>query len=302
VVPDVPERLEAICMKALSPEPSRRLAPAAEVESELLEYLDGCSSRGSNRELGKYVSALFADTRQKTKTLIEQQLAKLDAADSSSIDIVALPNDLALVERTETPAGAVITASRPPRTSPTRRTLAAAVAGAAVVGLAIAGGLRASAPKASVATTPQPAMQAPAQSSELLAPPAPAPFGASPSIVSIVLSATPASAKLYLDGEPLKSNPARREAVPDSARHQLRATALGYQERTIEVTLDRDQQIVVALDRSFAAPGSWRPHAAAVQDAPPPAPSPAQPAPPPSAPAPSAAPTKKKVNPFLDRE
>src|SRR6266542_1179637 len=70
---DVPDSLEAICMKALALRPDDRYATAAEVQADLEDWLS--EHPVTNRTIGVYVSSLFSDVRVRTSVLIEQQLA-----------------------------------------------------------------------------------------------------------------------------------------------------------------------------------------------------------------------------------
>src|SRR5688572_14349718 len=67
VRPDVPERIEQICMKALSSDPEERHATAAELEADLEGALDELGSRVTQRSVGKTVSDLFAVERKQIK-------------------------------------------------------------------------------------------------------------------------------------------------------------------------------------------------------------------------------------------
>ena len=61
VRPDVPEAIDAICRRALAVKPDDRYATAAEYEAALAAYLQ--EQQPTERELGKYVAAVFPDAR-----------------------------------------------------------------------------------------------------------------------------------------------------------------------------------------------------------------------------------------------
>src|SRR5258706_9476544 len=61
--PDVPDQLERICMKALASKPENRYATAAELQTELEDFLAGQSI--SNRTIGQFANTLFTEARAK---------------------------------------------------------------------------------------------------------------------------------------------------------------------------------------------------------------------------------------------
>ncbi|UQA55559.1 serine/threonine protein kinase [Polyangium aurulentum] len=91
---DVPAALEAICTRALAPDRKDRYATAAEMRNDILAYMDSAGLKVSSEDVGRYVSELFADKHKEIKSIIEQQLAKLDApAEEAAIpEIVQMPD------------------------------------------------------------------------------------------------------------------------------------------------------------------------------------------------------------------
>jgi serine/threonine-protein kinase len=83
VSPDVPEELEAIILKALSPRKEDRHATAAELETELEAFLDKCAPVTS-RDIGKFVTHEFEEIRRETKHLIDLQLKRWAHSRSTS--------------------------------------------------------------------------------------------------------------------------------------------------------------------------------------------------------------------------
>src|SRR6185369_8630084 len=61
--------------------------------------------------------------------------------------------------------------------------------------------------------------------------------------VSIALQASPAAAKLFLDGEALPSNPTTKLLLVDGKAHVLRAEAAGFTEATTEFSPTRDATV-----------------------------------------------------------
>ena len=85
LLPDVPARLEQICMKALKPRPEERYRTAAELHADLENYLNQHPPRVSDREIGAALSEGFAEEKQRLRMVIEHQL-KNDA------DVQTLPD------------------------------------------------------------------------------------------------------------------------------------------------------------------------------------------------------------------
>jgi serine/threonine-protein kinase len=73
-VREVPEALEAICMRALARTPADRYASGAEMQRALEAWLESQSERVGSRELAETMDALFAGQRAATKAEIEQQI------------------------------------------------------------------------------------------------------------------------------------------------------------------------------------------------------------------------------------
>ncbi|HUM10006.1 MAG TPA: ABC transporter substrate-binding protein [Myxococcaceae bacterium] len=74
LVPEVPQKLEQICMKALQLRPEHRYATAAELQADLEAYLERNPPRVSEREIGHALATAFAGDRKQITTVIEHQL------------------------------------------------------------------------------------------------------------------------------------------------------------------------------------------------------------------------------------
>src|SRR5262249_40883603 len=111
--------------------------------------------------------------------------------------------------------------------------------------------------------------------------------------VQIRLSASPPEAKLFFDSEQLPTNPYAGTLPADGVQHTVRAEAQGYSSSSTAFILDRDADIVLALERSKGGAtrrsgpdrGRGRPGPVHVGPGPasPPAPAPAPPVPSPPA-------------------
>jgi hypothetical protein len=97
--PGLPVGLDAICARALDPDPERRYQTAAEMEMEIEGVLVG-SADSHVRHLGKVVSMAFAEERAARQALIERH-ARLAEAAGTTEDIAAdLPSESGSVEVT----------------------------------------------------------------------------------------------------------------------------------------------------------------------------------------------------------
>ena len=85
LLPELPQPLEQICLKALQPRPEDRYATAAELQADLEAFLDRHPPRASDREIAQVISEAFAEDRKQITSVIEHQL-KNDA------DVKTLPD------------------------------------------------------------------------------------------------------------------------------------------------------------------------------------------------------------------
>jgi serine/threonine-protein kinase len=277
--PDVPQRLEQICMKALASNPNDRYATAAELQLDVEEWLSG--NTVTNRTIGQFVSAVFGDVRARTRDLIERQIAQLqkqDANPSPTDEAGRLPN---LTQQAYSQ-----TAARSDRPMAPRRSRWRAVpwvllfVALGAVGFFVKSGWRRASIASVVPAVPPPVETHAAPASE------PAPPATEPKArVELRISASPEIAKLYLDDHPLASNPFTAIVPIDHEPHAIRAEAPGY--ATEKMVLSFDKDVDVALRLGWAKPGHRVAHepfsgAAAGPRAPKPAPSASAAPPPPS--------------------
>ena len=245
VRPDVPERLEQICMKALAPDPEERHATAAELEAELEGALDELGSRVTSRAIGKIVSDLFDAERQKTRSLIEAQLSSVASLSSQEYGAVEASTTSGLLVSSTTAHSD--TGTLPTRDGQEKRRPKTLIAVVAAAALAALGSLAMTGrnPVPTPVNAP-PAMAASHTSNDLPEPP--------PARVSIRLSASPPEAKLFFDGEPLDKNPFIRFLTPGTSQHEVRAEADGYRAGSTTIAGDRDSEVVLRLERVPANP------------------------------------------------
>ena len=254
VRPEVNEAVERICMKSLAFHPNDRYATAAELQSDLEDWLKGHTI--SNRSIGQFVNAIFREDRAKTRKLIESQLANVDAQGSISPALhdgtVQVPS---LGEEAGKPSSERPTESErvPDSELPRRRRshliwvvfpfLLLGIIGGALVGHSI----WKQAPNAEVPAADGPsAPTANAESSLGSAESTAAPAEEAPHIV-LRVSAQPAKAKLYVDDEPLASNPFDGNVPSDAAPHSIRAEAPGFMTDQKTVTFEKDVEVALKL-------------------------------------------------------
>jgi serine/threonine-protein kinase len=237
--PIAPELAE-ICQRALAPERDDRYQTALEFELQLEEYLAKRSHYVSARELGKFMTERFAETRSAIDQRIERELGHGESS---------RPPPGSLLPRGATPSRTGYTASRNASTEPPRSKLWVYAVAFLVLGVAILGwGLR---------EKPQRAALPSASSTE-----------ASRS-VSISIEARPATASIWLDGA-LISNPYSAERARDGEIHRLRVAAPGFVEEQSELRFDTDVRMSRSLtpvsasaDAAVAATGGSAAAAAA---------------------------------------
>ena len=256
--PNVPEAIDAICRRALCPEPNGRLATALEFQNELEAYLQSSGHKATNRELGRLVTEMFAEERQEIKRILEEQIAKVKESPHSSLTPLVLPESLAMPARkrptreaSEEPIAAVSAMSH--RAPPPRRrrgsilgfSLATALAGGAALWLFA----QSQSTKTEAAPPPpEPGPSAAANPVESAASSdAPKPEG------KMTLRAKPTSAEFSIDGGPWLDNPHVSDVKLDGAEHTIVVRAKGYEDKKTTVVFDGDVVLDVTLKRRPSA-------------------------------------------------
>jgi len=249
VNPGCDDELNRIIMKALAPDRDQRYQSALELQEALEHYCETYGVPNRQKDVSKYVSNLFADTRAELKTLVERQLT-LAASDEvyTTGDFSAksqVRSTLTTGSRSGTTgsgqsvSGAGLLAEQ----TSNRRWLV--VAGGAALFLV---GAYFFWPKP-VQAPVQPA-QPPAQAARPAESP---PVVAEPAKVNLQLRAVPSDARLFLDGEALMGNPSFQMLPVDGKRHLLRAESEGFDTATAEFAATRDDVVELRLEK-LAAP------------------------------------------------
>jgi serine/threonine-protein kinase len=237
VNPGVSDALERIVMKALASRAADRYASAAELQSELDDYVTSLGTQVRPRDIGKAVSDLFQEERAQTRRIIEAQLSKvasLSDAEYATVQPIELTS-LTATQSTSTHFDAPGSAQR------NRRRFLGYLGATLLVGLASVGawGMVGKGKSRSADAS---------GTSIAVAPVAP------PSTIQLRVTAFPATAKIYLDGNLLPSNPYAQALPRDGTKHALRFEAEDHDVDQRELAFDQDAELVVTLRRTPKRP------------------------------------------------
>jgi serine/threonine-protein kinase len=282
--PEVPEELERICMKALAADRNNRYPTAADLESDLEALIASMpESRITGRQIGKVVDKLFEDVRVRTKALVEAQLSKVASLSwaeyQASQQLVQAPT----MTFSNSTAGSTISDSVDQMMKSRKRTTYLPWLGGAAAMLLFLFLWR------TFGKEPPPIQAAPPPTAATAVDPPP--DKPTTNKVQIRLSASPPEAKLFFDNEQLPTNPYAGTLPADGVQHTVRAEAPNYSSSSTAFILDRDADIVLALEHSKGgaaqtnandrnARGRPTGHQGPAPAAAPPAPAPAPPSPP----------------------
>jgi serine/threonine-protein kinase len=268
VVPDIPEHLEAICLRALALRKEDRYATAADLAAELDTLLVELNDRTTVREIGKLVAKHFEDNRVKIKQIVEAQLRNAKSLPTIEYQAINLPvlddaapaatgsgpdkdrssastkserlnvdgsNGTASPSTPSSLTAATAAAEPASRSSRRAQVTAAAVAGGAVLAAALWMGMR------KEPAAPVSAASPPSTNESVTA-------GADDQ-VELKITASPLDARIYVDDKPVAGNPFTGKFPKNSATHVIRAEAPGFTTRTRDLALDKNLEIEIALER-----------------------------------------------------
>lgn len=263
VNPACDDELNRIVMKALASDPNQRYETAAALQEDLERYLERLEPV-KPKDIGNFVSNLFAAQRAELKALIEHQLSRAFEEATNSADFSA---------HSEVRATASLgTASGNFTASGSSRSLSNSalqgMSGASARDLGLVAEVGEAPPKKRGWLVPvalvlllgagvgfwrvNQAGEAPAAkpaSVEAAKPDQPA----VPQMATIRFSVTPPEAELFLDDQKLPSNPTSKVLPIDGTVHKLRASAPGYVDAVAEFQPTRDDVIELLLQKAAPA-------------------------------------------------
>jgi serine/threonine protein kinase len=275
VVPDMPEEIDAICVTALAKVRDDRFDSAVELREAIEKATKKLGLEMTASAIGAFVTTLFEDEREKTRTMVADAVAspaesvqslpsfRPPAPDSSGL-LPAVASDPPLPVDAPPVRVQVIEIEKPSRDLRFQLLVGGAVliafAGVAVVALT---------QKDSKANDELAGVPRRGRPPEVVAPEPVMPAVVEPEEIMIEISVTPPTAQLTVDGVKAPSSLFRRKVVRGKYVHDVHAEAPGYEPRTAKLVFDRERTFEIALTpkrQIFVAP---RPPAA-----PPPAPAP----------------------------
>jgi eukaryotic-like serine/threonine-protein kinase len=242
-LPDYPERLERIVMKALNREPTRRYRSALELREELLAAMHELGFTGDPRsELARVMSELFPERIVEKRALLSHLRA---GTDFETLPAAEVDENVELAQMPESSARA---------TSP-RKSRASLVVALAVLLVAAAGA-------AAWKLSPQPTRtQAERTATEVereaatavvqmpvaapTPPPAPAPEPVATGYV-LRIESVPAGAAIKIDGIARGVTPIDYK-LDDAANVSLSLSLAGYYDVKQQLAIDHDQRVLVPL-------------------------------------------------------
>jgi eukaryotic-like serine/threonine-protein kinase len=249
--PNVPERFERICLKAMSVQPGNRFETARHFEIELEAALAEMSGTIRQRDIGNFVAELFADTRAEIKVVIESQMSR--AANLSSREFATV-SPVSLYGLTHMSTGSRPGASNDSRSNQLKGPIRNRLLTVFLILLGVFGSFAMLVWKGSIHSAgveQQRGIAAPTGATSAL-PSASEPAPLSPR-VELRIAATPSQSRVFFDERELASNPYVLSRSPDVLTHRVRAEAPGYTAQTVEVTLDRSAVVRIALEHDGAA-------------------------------------------------
>ncbi len=248
VAPRVPEKLDAICTKAMAFEADARYATANEFREALLEYLRGAGE--PEVELGTVLASAFALERREMHGTIDAEIRAVREASSDSIRTRRVPVlSVPPLAAEGGSRGTELAHAQSFKLAP-RGKVVVPIAFLVCCALAIA-------IYATFPARPRPVASGLAPAVVLAAPPSSLPSADRP--VHLRLSAQPESARFTIDGAAVATNPYEGDAPADHAVHAIAARAEGYVPREIQEHFDRDVSLDVTLAASAPAPATPAP-------------------------------------------
>jgi serine/threonine-protein kinase len=241
VNPECDDDLNAIVLKALAREPDDRYATALELQHDLETYVERFGAAAKQKEIARCVSTLFADTRAQLRALVERQLTLIPTDTSSISRERPRPGKGSNTLGGATSESIHTMLAEPIEPGRGKRRVLGVFAVLALLGAVSFYGWshRGAAGDLPAATAEATAQVKPAAAA--------APTAAAIARVSVTLKASPAEAKLFLDDQPLPTNPTTKLLMADGKAHVLRAEAHGFAKATSEFSPTEDTTVALSL-------------------------------------------------------
>ena len=244
--PDVPDGIIEICNKALALRADDRYASAEEFRLALEQYLAETGQLvDPRRKLAAAVQELFKDKRTELKSVIEKQLAKLEATGPSSSTIPALADSVRTLPSSGSVPVTVSVDDPPVATSLTnqkttvyekppsrRRGLAITIGVLAVALLVSLGAWRIANSRARTTTVASAVIDE----------------------VTIHVASNTPGARVTVDDSPAQLAPLQMKVRRDDSLHQLKIEADGYDPKIEKISFVRDVTLAVELVKRDAPP------------------------------------------------
>lgn len=240
--------LQRIVMKALAIKAEDRYSSALELHEDLERYCDQHDMQNRPRDLARFVATLFAETRAELSARVERGLRAVSPAVGLQIDQATdAPGWASSEQRSATSSTQTISASTVAAgtsSAPTARRRGALFLGVAVLGAALllSYELVGRDESRAIVAKDVPAVAAPGTATQKLA------------NVNLELRSNPSSARLFVDGEALSGNPARRVLPMDGKVHELRAEADGYRTASAQFAALDDGVVDLRLEKIEPGP------------------------------------------------
>jgi serine/threonine-protein kinase len=259
--PNIPARLSNACMKALAFQPAERWATCEEFRLELQAILAEMKAI-STHDIGRLVSEMFCDLREKHRQNIVGRLAGVQLPEAALRHLreqfsIPIPS----VESTTGARAWETSATNSRSPASTAEYTSTLVSGAGnqrglIIGsLAVCGTLLGLAVawrmnyQQGLATTPSPIGSDLAQQTALNVPKAAPVEAAKPGEIAVTLRVIPADAVASWDGVLMTSNPSVRRFKRDGSMYEARVDAPGYESKSVTLFLTSDQSFMITLDK-----------------------------------------------------
>lgn len=240
LAPSTPPRLAELVARATALVPDDRFASAAEFQAAIDAYLQSSGHEPRTRDVGEAMSRLFSDRRQERQAVVERELSRVA---EQSDDEYAGHRPLAL-SALELRAESGPLLRRPTVATRLRQALPWVLAGGLGALLSfVLWGREAHDPPPVRAT-------APATPTAALAP-------AVRNSVYLKVAATPANARIVLDGTTAADNPTQRAfALDPNQEHVVEVSAPGHEPYVERFYLKSDRELSIDLSPAPSAPSA----------------------------------------------